>query len=342
MEHIAIDLGGRESQICVRSESGEIVEEKRLFTSTLAKYLAKRESGRVIVETCAEAFTVAESALECGHEVRVVPGTLVRTLGVGARKTKTDKKDARVLSEVSARIDLPSVHIPSKSSRDLKTICGMREILVGTRTKLINSVRGWLRTHARRPASGATSSFSSRVRTHCQKHKLTMLACVDRQLDVIDTLNEQIKDADKDLRTCVEGIETCRLLMTVPGVGPVTSARFVSAIDDVSRFHSGSAVASYFGLVPGEKSSSDKKRRLSITKAGAAKVRWTLVQAAWVLWRTQKNNPLVAWAEQIELRRGRRIAITALARKLTVVMFAMWRDSSRYNALLRSGIKAVH
>ena len=332
MEHIAIDLGGRESQICVRGETGEIVEEKRVFTNALGKYLKKRESARVIVETCAEAFTVAESALASGHEVRVVPGTLVRTLGVGARKTKTDKKDARVLSEVSSRIDLPSVHIPSQRARQLKTICGTRELLVETRTKLVNGVRGWLRTHAQRPATGAMVSFPARVRQHCERQELSLLDCIERQLLVIETLNQQIKDADKDLRSCVESIEICKLLMTIPGIGPVTAARYVSAIDDVSRFRGGHAVASYFGLVPGENSSSDKKRRLSITKAGATKVRWALVQAAWVLWRTQKLNPMVVWAEQIEVRRGRRVAITALARKLSVVMFAMWRDGSAYNS----------
>lgn len=332
MEHIAIDLGGRESQVCVRSEQGEIVEEKRVLTSALGKYLGRRASGRVIVETCAEAFAVAEDALELGHEVRVVPGTLVRTLGVGARKTKTDRKDARVLSEVSSRIDLPSVHIPSRESRALKTLCGTRELLVETRTKLVNSVRGWLRTYAQRLARGVSSTFAERVRQHCHKHELELPACIERQLVVIETLNEQIKEADSELRRQVESIEVCKLLMTVPGVGPVTAARYVSTIDDVSRFRSGHAVASYFGLVPGENSSSDKRRRLSITKAGAAKVRWALVQAAWSMWRTKKLHPMVLWAQKIELRRGRRVAITALARKLAVVLFAMWRDGSAYDA----------
>lgn len=332
MDHIAIDLGGRESQVCVRSELGDIVEERRVGTSALGKYLRRRAPSRVIVETCAEAFAVAEEALELGHEVRVVPGTLVRTLGVGSRKTKTDKKDARVLSEVSSRIDLPSVHIPSKKSRALKTLCGMRELLVENRTKLINSVRGWLRTYAQRLAGGATSTFAERVRNHCHKHKLELLPCVERQLAVIETLNEQIKEANVELGQEVERIDVCKLLMTVPGVGPVTAARYVSTIDDVSRFRNGHAVASYLGLVPGENSSSDKRRRLSITKAGAAKVRWALVQAAWSLWRSKKLHPMVIWAQKIELRRGRRVAITALARKLAVVLFAMWRDGSPYDA----------
>jgi transposase len=144
MDHVAIDLGAKKSQICVRAADGQILEEKRWPTGDLETYLAGRPTSRVIVETCAEAFCVADAARKLGHETRVVPATLVKTLGVGARRLKTDRRDAQALSEVSCRIDLPSVHIPKTESRDRKTMCGMREALVGARTKIINTVRGSL------------------------------------------------------------------------------------------------------------------------------------------------------------------------------------------------------
>src|SRR5262245_41761325 len=137
MEHVAIDLGGRESQVCVRTEDGRIAEERRCRTRGLGEYLATRPKSRVIVEACAEAFHVAGEAKKLAHEVRVVSGTLVRSLGVGARRIKTDKRDARVLSEVSCRIDLPSVHVPSPRSRQLKSLLGMRHALLRSRTLLI-------------------------------------------------------------------------------------------------------------------------------------------------------------------------------------------------------------
>ena len=164
MEHLAIDLGGRESQICVRRGDGQIVEEKRFRTAMLPAYLASRPRSRVVVETCSEAFRVADAALAVGHEVRVVPATLVRSLGVGARRLKTDRRDAQVLSEVSCRIDLPSVHVPSQQARQRKTMCGMREAVVGARTKLVNTVRGWLRAEGRRPRGGDAATFAARVR----------------------------------------------------------------------------------------------------------------------------------------------------------------------------------
>ena len=123
MEHCAIDLGGRKSQVCVRASDGTIVHESRPETLALKEFLQGRPKSRVIVETCAEAFGIADAALALGHEVRVVSATLVRTLGVGARRTKTDRRDAQTLSEVSCRIDLPSVDVPCREARQRKTMC---------------------------------------------------------------------------------------------------------------------------------------------------------------------------------------------------------------------------
>jgi hypothetical protein len=120
VDHIAIDLGSRESQACVRSSEGLIGDERCVRMSSIRTYLRSRRPGRVIVETCAEAFKVADVAKEYGHEVRVVPASLVRALGVGARGLKTDQRDARALSEASCRMDLPSVHSRSISADRLE------------------------------------------------------------------------------------------------------------------------------------------------------------------------------------------------------------------------------
>lgn len=113
MDHIGIDLGGKDSQVCMRNASGEIVGEWRWTTAKLITFLRGRPRARVIVETCTEAFRVAAFAQSAGHDVRLVATTLVRSLGVGHRGLKNDIRDARVLSEASCRMDLPSVHIPT-------------------------------------------------------------------------------------------------------------------------------------------------------------------------------------------------------------------------------------
>jgi transposase len=331
MDHVAIDLGGRESQICARSSDGKVIEERRCATSALPRYLAKRDKCRVILETCAEAFAIADVARSQGHEVRVVSATLVRTLGVGSRGTKNDRKDAQVLSEVSCRIDLPSVHIPSTESRIWKAECGMREALVGARTQLINTVRGWLRRHAERIKAGGSATFASRVRAHLQAAGQVPPPAVGRQLETIEHLTAQIAQADRELKQRASIDERCRRLASVPGVGPVTAVRFVAALDQVGRFANAHAVQSYLGLVPGERSSSETIRHTSITKAGPSAVRWALVQACWVLRRRRPTDPLVRWCKQIEVRRGVAIAVVAMARKLAGILFAMWRDGTSYD-----------
>lgn len=292
MEHLAIDLGGRESQICVRGSDGQIVEERRCPTVTLGGYLAARPKSRVVVETCTETFAVADAALAAGHDVRVVPATLVRSLGEGARRLKTDRRDARVLSEVSCRIDLQSVHVPSRASRERKTMCGTREALVGARTKLVNTVRGWLRAEGRRPRSGELSTFPARVRT--LSSEMSLPTYIVRQLRMIDALNGEISEADRELAAVAKADPVARRLMTTPGVGPATAVRFVAALDQISRFPGAHAVESYLGLVPGEDSSADRKRRTSITKAGPTALRWCLVQAAWAARRTRRKDRCTA------------------------------------------------
>jgi transposase len=337
MEHVAIDLGGTESQICVRSAEGQILEELQYGTSRLGSYLKKRPPSRVVLETCAEAFRIADTALELGHEVRVVPATLVPSLGVGARGVKTDRRDAQILSEVSTRIDLPSVHIPSETSRVWKSACTSREALVSSRTQLINSVRGWMRSSLTKPRAGGSSTFARRVRATALATSQGLPLFIDQVLVVIEALDAQIGLADLALKELATTHPVCQRLMSIPGIGPITSLRFVAALDRVDRFPNAHSVQCYLGLVPGENSSSTRKRRTGITKAGPPRVRWALAQAAWCFRRLNKLDPLVVWAAEVEKRRGKMIATTALARRLAGVMFAIWRDGTRYEpARLRS------
>lgn len=326
MEHVGIDLGGRESQICIRAQDGTILLERRVRTATLKRWATGRPPSRFVMETCTESFSIADAAIAAGHEVRVVPGTLVRSLGVGARGVKTDKADARVLSEVSCRIDLPSVHIPSQGSRDRKSMCGMRDGLVECRTKLVNTVRGWVRAETRRLPSGDIKTLPMRVREAVKSRP----AFVDRLLTSIEELTIQIGEADQEMSSLAKADTTCQRLMTVPGVGPVTAMRFSATVDDVARFSSAHQLESYLGLVPGEHSSGDRRHVTSITKAGSSEMRWVLVQACWVARRWFRSDPMVLWAQEVEKRRGKKVAIIALARKMAGIMYAIWRDGTTY------------
>jgi uroporphyrinogen-III synthase len=122
-------------------------------------------------------------------------------------------------------------------------------------------------------------------------------------------------------------------------VGPVTAAAFVAALDDVTRFQSAHQVMAYLGQVPSEWSSGERQHRGHITKAGSPRVRWLLVEAAWRILRSRDPQAagLRAWAERIAARRGQRIAVVALARRLAGILYAMWRDGRPYDAARTGG-----
>jgi transposase len=314
--------------VCVRDGTGAIQEEKKVETDTLAAYLQRKPRSRVVMETCAESWAVGDAARAADHDLRIVPGSLVKALGVGQRRIKTDRKDAQILSEVSTRIDLPSVHLRSPEARELQTKLHMRGRLVASRTMLINSVRGWLRTQALRIRTGATHTFPERVRRKIE----ALPAHVARQLDTVAALTEGIQAATGELKALAEAHPVARRLSTVPGIGPMTALAFVAAVDDPTRFPNAHRLESYLGLTPGEHSSSGTTRRTSITKAGRSSLRHLLVEAAWTVYVHQRRSPLGQWAEAIEQRRGRKIALVGLARKLAGICFAVWRDGRTYQA----------
>ncbi len=308
MDHIGIDLGGRDSQVCVRNSAGAIIEEARRPTTELGRWLASRAPARVVLETCTEAFRLAGVAQRHGHEVRVVAATLVRALGVGQRGLKNDERDARTLSEASCRIDLPSVHIPTVVSQEVKAMCVSREALVRTRTVLVNRVRSYLRSRIGERLRATPDTLPAKVRRALIDDPEGLPAHLERLLVVLEALRAQIAEADVELKVLARADVRMRRLMTVPGVGPVTAARFVAALDDVGRFPNAASVASYLGLIPGENTTGFRTKRTRLTRAGAPQVRWALGQAAWSLYLHRPRDPMVQWAKQVAARRGAQVA----------------------------------
>jgi transposase len=114
----------------------------------------------------------------------------------------------------------------------------------------------------------------------------------------------------------------------------VTAVTFVAVLDQLGRFQSAGQVRAYLGLVPREMSSGEKRMRGHITKTGNRRLRSLLVEAAWGILRHKRpeTSALRAWTERIAARRGKRIAAVALARKLAGILYAMWRDGTRFEA----------
>lgn len=331
MEHIGIDLGASRSAVCVVSSEGTVLLERTIQTSEIERVLSKRPASRAAIESCAESRLVAIRVREQGHDVRVVPAVFVRSLGIGTRRIKTDKRDARSLAMASFRLgdELPHIHIRSDESAALQDLVRARSSLVSQRTMAINFVRAQLRKAllGRGPRRTA-KTFCEAVREQIGEDSSLQ---VSAHLATIDALNEQIERLEQQMKKVAEASEPATRLRKISGVGTIVSLAFLAAIADPKRFASGSHLASYIGLSPGENTTGGKVRRTGIVAAGQKQLRGLLVQAAHSMLNARKaREPMAQWALELERRRGRKVAVCALARRLAIVMWAMLRDGSRY------------
>ena len=147
-------------------------------------------------------------------------------------------------------------------------------------------------------------------------------------------LDDELASADDQFAAMVANDTAVKRLTTLPSIGPITASAFVAALDDVSRFAGAGQVTSYLGLVPREYSSGERQHRGRILRSAHPHVQSLLVQAAWRLSRSSSPDTagLRTWAQAITRRRGKKIAMVALARRLARILFAMWRDASEYHA----------
>ena len=161
----------------------------------------------------------------------------------------------------------------------------------------------------------------------------TVQALIDPLLAVVLVAHRQLCTLDERIEALCASEPAIQKLATVPGVGLLIAAMFVSVIDEAQRFRSARHVASYLGLVPLEKSSGLPGQRLgAITKHGNGYMRALLVQAAWVLLRTAPaSDPLACWGRHLVKRRGKRVAAVAVARRIACVMWALWKRDVAYD-----------
>jgi transposase len=333
MEHVGMDLGKRESQIAIITEAGELTEKRmRTERERLRQFFAGRPKARILMESSTISEWVARLLEELGHEVVVADPNYAPMYAQRSRRVKTDKRDARALAEACRLGAYRLAHRISDEQRHVRVLLGVRDKLVRTRAGLVTLVQAVLSGEGIRVPTGSSGCFSARVEeldlAEQQRAEVAPL------LALLRPLNEQIEWLDEQLGELAVRDERVKRLQTMPQIGPVTAVSFVATLDEVGRFRGAHQVEAYLGLVPREWSSSEVQRRGRITKAGNSRMRWLLVEAAWRV-ATHKKRPetlaLREWADRIARRRGMRVAVVALARKLGGILYAMWRDGSAYD-----------
>jgi transposase len=335
VENIGIDVHKRESQICVITDTGEILE-LRIATrrERFAEVLTRRPRARILIEASTESEWVARCLEELGHEVVVADPNFAPMCATRSRRVKTDRRDARSLAEACKLGAYRPVHRTSDEQRHVRARLTVREALVRTRTRYVSLVRTLLRQQGLRVGTGTPERLAERVDQLGLSGRI--MSEVAPLLALLLQVNKQIAFLDDVIEELGRRQEAVQRLRTAPNIGPVTAAAFVAAIDgDASRFRNAHQAESYLGLVPREMSSGEAQRRGRITKTGDGRVRWLLVQAAVSTLRLKQPHTaaLRAWAERIALRRGRKVAVVALARRLAGILYAMMRDETDYRPM---------
>ncbi|HEV2671773.1 MAG TPA: IS110 family transposase [Gemmatimonadales bacterium] len=324
MDIIGLDLHKRESQLSIKAQDGALTD-RRIVTSRerFTTVLGQRPRARILLEASTESEWVARHLEALGHEVLVADPNYAPMYATRSRRTKTDKRDARTLREACETGTYRLAHRLSEARRHVRADLAVRDALVRTRTRYV----ALMKTLVRRDGLRVPASESEHVPARVLALELAPLVAISAPL------NAQIAAADQRLAALAQHDPIVALLATVPGIGPVTASAVVATVDDITRFPSAHQLEAYFGVVPSEQSSGEKRRIGRITKAGNRRVRWLLVEAAWRILRSRSpaTAALRAWTLTIAQRRGKRIAVVALARRLAGILYAMWRDGVSYD-----------
>ncbi len=345
-----IDLGDRYSHLCLLdAENGEVIEECRIATSREA--FERRFSGAEPMHIAIEASTHSPWASRMledhGHEVLVANVRKVRLIYAEGRKT--DRIDAEKLARL-ARLD-PKLLSPIKhrgeTSQSHLALVHSRDTLVGTRTKLVNHVRGTVKAFGARLPKCTAQSFHHKVAEHLPRELAPALGPV---LDTIASLSERIREYDRRLEEVADELypET-KLLRQIHGVGALTALAFVLTLEDPSRFAKSRQVGPYLGLVPATDQSGKSDPQKRISKHGNELTRKLLVNCAhYVLGPFGEDSDLRRHGEKIAGRGGKNAkkrAVVAVARKLSVLLHRLWVTAEvyepLYNASRRGGSQAA-
>lgn len=332
MDYAAIDLHKTASQIRVNC-NGEI-QDCRIPTTRerLRLTFEHRPPMRILIEAATESEWVAQELEALGHEVIVADPNYTPMYGERSRRVKTDRRDVAALAEACRLGIYRRTHRRSRSNWALQWQLNVRDQLVWSRTRAMSVIRSVARMGGVHLITGHADSFLKRVEG-ADMPEAVRTAILPLQA-MMRELNTQIATTDKHIAHTAESDPAMQRLMSVPGVGPITAAAFVAALDDVTAFKGPSQVTCYLGLVPREYSSGEEQRRGRIVPSAHPRVQALLVQAAWCIWRSSnpETQALREWARAIGQRRGKRVAVVALARRLARILFAMWRDQTDYAA----------
>jgi transposase len=331
---IGLGLGDRQSQLCGIDAAGQCVLQRAVATTpdALAREFATRAPTRVILEVGTHSPWVSRQLASYGHDVVVANPSAM--YGAKRRTKRNDRMDAEFLAR-QGRADTTLLHpIQHRGEATQAHLAQVRarDQLVKSRTLLINHVRGAVKSLGQRLPTCSAEAFATQASAHVP---VALTDALTPLLTMITALTGQIRQCDRQLEQLARTHypETARL-RAVGGVGLLTALAYVVLVEDPRRFHTSRQAAAFFGLVPKLDESSQSAPQLRITKRGDALGRRYLVSAAqYILGPFGPPCDLRRFGEALMIRGGRNAkkrAVVAVARKLAVLLHALWRSETPY------------
>lgn len=331
---IGLDLGDKVSQTCEIDAAGQIVKRAAVATTrgAIERYFGGRPPCRVALEVSTHSPWVSRQLKAMGHET-VVSNTS-KVYVKPRRKRRNDRIDAEFLAR-QARSDVellhPIQHRSAEAQEDL-ALLRARDQLVQARTKLINHVRGAVKSTGSRIRKCSAEAFARQAAEQVPEPLRPSLVPL---LEVIADLTKRIRGMDEQVERMVEAHPEAVRLQQPAGVGALTAIAFVRAVEDPKRFKHSREVGAFFGLVPKLDDSSDSSPQLHISKTGDPLVRRLLVSAArYILGPFGPDCDLRRYGQAIAARGGKNAskrAAVAVARKLAVMLHRLWITGADYD-----------
>jgi transposase len=320
-------------QICwVDTETGETAEQKLVHASGDAEkfYRGLPERAVIGMESTGNCQWFVEMATTAGHDVWIGDAAKIRASEV--RQQKHDRRDAALILKLLVEGRFPRIWTPSGEEKDLRQLLIHRYKLVRMRVQVKNELQHLAMNQGVTRKGKLWSKAGEQV-----LRELPLKPWAGRRREdlfkVREMLNGQIDLLDRAVLEVAQKNEKARLLMTQPGVGPITSMAFVLTMGDVSRFQRGKQVASYLGLIPREYSSGGHQRLGSISKQGNRFMRMLLVEAAQVAVRYDPRMRQEYLHRCHQKPKG--VAKVAAARKLAIRLYWMLRTNTGYPGVVR-------
>src|ERR1700761_1209719 len=328
-----LDVSLEETAICIVDDAGKIVTASRKASEPEALIAFFAECGMKMERGGLEACSLT-AWLHAGLTGAGLPAICIEArqakAAMGAMPNKTDRNDARGIAQIMRTGWYRAVHVKSPSCRSWRALLTARRMVLNKRRDVENGIRALLREVGLKVGTPSRKNFAARVRELVADDKV-LTALAGSLLSVIEVMSQEVERLTKRVLDEVRTEPTCRRLMTVPGVGPLTALAFRATIDQPNRFRKSRDVGAHLGLTPRRYQSGETDVQGRISRCGDELARTALYEAAHsLLIRSTKWSALRAWGMDVAKRRSMARARVAVARKLAVILHRMWADGSEF------------